>query len=332
MLQSEILPDSPRTGFASAVGVNGYQWWYIDALSDDGRFGLTIIVFVGSVFSPYYAAARRRGPTDPGNHCAINAVLYNPGGRKVWALTERGRNDLIRDAAHLQVGPSAIHWDDKTISVAIDEITVPLPRRLRGQVRLTLPCISREDYAIDHDGRHRWWPISPACRVSVELEAPRLSWQGEAYFDSNRGSEPLEAGFTDWDWSRATLADGGSIVQYHTRPLDPGAAATALALRFDAQGKAERIAPPPGVILPTTGIWRIPRQTGADTAGRTRVRRTLEDTPFYARSMLETQLLGEHVTAFHESLSLVRFRQRWVQSLLPFRMPRNTRPVRGGPG
>ncbi|MEQ8516068.1 MAG: hypothetical protein RIC38_10725, partial [Chromatocurvus sp.] len=92
MHNAETLACTPVTGFAAAVGSNGYQWWYIDALSDDGRFGLTIIVFVGSVFSPYYAAARRRGPTDPGNHCAINAVLYNPGGRKVWALTERGRN------------------------------------------------------------------------------------------------------------------------------------------------------------------------------------------------------------------------------------------------
>lgn len=332
MLDSEILHDSPRAGFAGNVSSNGYQWWYIDALSDDGRFGLTIIVFIGSVFSPYYAAARRRGPTDPGNHCAINAVLYNPGGKKVWALTERGRNNLIRDKSHLQVGPSAIHWDGNQITVAIDEITVPLPRRLRGEVRLELPGISQEDYVIDHSGRHRWWPVSPACRVSVDLQAPRLSWQGEAYFDSNRGSEPLEAGFSDWDWSRATLADGGSVVQYHTRPLDTAAPERTLALRFDAGGSARAITPLPRIALPTTGIWRIPRQTSADAKGNTRVIRTLEDTPFYARSMLETQLLGETVNAFHESLSLERFRQRWVQTLLPFRMPRNTRPVRGGAG
>jgi len=332
MPDSEILPDSPSVGFAGNVSSNGYHWWYIDALSDDRRFGLTIIVFIGSVFSPYYAAARRRGPTDPGNHCAINAVLYNPGGKKVWALTERGRNNLIRDDSHLQIGPSAIHWDGKQITVAIDEITVPLPRRLRGEVRLELPGISQEDYAIDHPGRHRWWPVSPACRVSVDLQAPRLSWQGEAYFDSNRGSEPLEAGFSDWDWSRATLADGGSIVQYHTRPLATSTAEKTLALRFDAQGAARAIGPLPRMTLPTTSIWRIPRQTSADATGDARVLRTLEDTPFYARSMLETQLLGETVTAFHESLCLNRFRQRWVQSLLPFRMPRQTRPVRGGAG
>lgn len=332
MLDAEPPTCPPRPGFAGAVGGDGYQWWYVDALSDDGRFGLTIIVFIGSVFSPYYAAARRRGPTDPENHCAINAVLYNPGGKKVWALTERGRNNLIRDAVHMQVGPSAIHWDGNQVIIAIDEITVPLPRRLRGEIRLQLPGISPDDYPIDHRGRHRWWPISPACRASVVLEAPQLSWQGEAYFDSNRGSEPLEAGFTDWDWSRAILADGGSFVQYHTRPLHPNAPQTAIALRFDAQGKAQTVAPPPRMTLPTTGIWRIPRQTGADPMATTRVLRTLEDTPFYARSMLETHVLGETVTAFHESLSLHRFRQRWVQTLLPFRMPRNTRPVRGGAG
>jgi carotenoid 1,2-hydratase len=38
--------------------------------------------------------------------------------------------------------------------------------------------------------------------------------------------------------------------------------------------------------------------------------------------MIATRLLGEPVNAMHESLSLDRFRKRWVQSLLRFRMPR----------
>jgi carotenoid 1,2-hydratase len=51
--------------FDAPVADGGYLWWYVDALSDDGRHGLTIIALIGSVFSPYYAWARRRGPTDP---------------------------------------------------------------------------------------------------------------------------------------------------------------------------------------------------------------------------------------------------------------------------
>ena len=332
MQDVETPPGPPAMGFATAVGRNGYQWWYIDALSDDRRFGLTLIVFVGSVFSPYYAAARRRGPADPANHCAINAVLYNPGGKKVWALTERGRDNLLRDETRLQVGPSSILWQEQQITVAIDEITVPIPGRLRGEVRLELSGINHDDHAIDPHGRHRWWPVSPCCRIAVDLQNPRLSWQGEAYFDSNRGSEPLEACFSGWDWSRATLSDGSSIVQYHARPLNTATAPRSLALHIDPEGRSRAITPPPMMHLPRTGVWRISRQNGAEGPNGARVLRTLEDTPFYARSMLETQLLGETVTAFHESLSLTRFRRRWVQTLLPFRMPRNTKAVRGGPG
>jgi carotenoid 1,2-hydratase len=47
--------------------------------------------------------------------------------------------------------------------------------------------------------------------------------------------------------------------------------------------------------------------------------RTVEDTPFYARSMVMPDgSRGAQVV--HESLSLARFDSRWVQALLPFRM------------
>ncbi len=38
--------------FGQAVAPGGYAWWYVDALSEDGTKALTIIAFVGSVFSP----------------------------------------------------------------------------------------------------------------------------------------------------------------------------------------------------------------------------------------------------------------------------------------
>ena len=49
---------------------------------------------------------------------------------------------------------------------------------------------------------------------------------------------------------------------------------------------------------------------------------TLEDTPFYARSRIETQLYGERGNIFHESLELDRFASPVVKAMLPFRMPR----------
>jgi carotenoid 1,2-hydratase len=59
----------------------------------------------------------------------------------------------------------------------------------------------------------------------------------------------------------------------------------------------------------------------SDNAGEVTAR-ILEDTPFYARSVIRAQLCGETAIGMHESLSLDRFASRYVQWMLPFRMPR----------
>ena len=56
------------------VRPRGYAWWYVDALSDDGKEGLTLIAFIGSVFSPYYFKGRRRGDDDPRNYCSLERL------------------------------------------------------------------------------------------------------------------------------------------------------------------------------------------------------------------------------------------------------------------
>jgi carotenoid 1,2-hydratase len=94
-----------------------------------------------------------------------------------------------------------------------------------------------------------------------------------------------------------------------------------LALRFAAGGGVADIDAPPAAMLPVTG-WRVARTTRSEEPGAARVIRTLEDTPFYARSVISTRLFGESLTGIHESLSLDRFASPWVQCLLPFRAPR----------
>jgi carotenoid 1,2-hydratase len=49
---------------------------------------------------------------------------------------------------------------------------------------------------------------------------------------------------------------------------------------------------------------------------------TLEDTPFYVRSTLSSQLLGEPVTSIHESISIPRLVSLPVRLMLPWKMPR----------
>jgi carotenoid 1,2-hydratase len=276
--------------------------------------GFTVIGFVGSVFSPYYALARARGVAEPENHVALNVALYGP--RRAWAMTERGAGALVRGAERLAVGPSAMAWDGTALTVRFDERSAPLPRRLRGTVRLFPAALGAETFPLDAAGLHRWTPIAPAARVEVALDEPSLAWSGHGYLDTNTGDEPLERGFSRWDWARAE-ARGEAAILYDAWRRD--GSRLALALRARADGTLERVAMPEASALPRTPLWRIRRTAHGEAP---RVTATLEDTPFYARSTIATRLFGMDARAVHESLDLDRFSRAWVKALLPFRMPR----------
>lgn len=310
--------DQGEPRFDQPVPPGGYLWWYLDALSDDGRHGLSIIAFVGSVFSPYYAWARARGRGDPDNHCALNVALYGEAGRR-WAMTERGRRSVRRGAGEFSVGPSRMAWESNSLIVEFDERAAPWPRRVKGRIRLHTEGLCRFVTALDAGGLHRWGPIAPCARIEVELDHPAVRWSGAAYLDSNEGDEPIDRAFRDWDWSRARLEDGSTAVIYDVRPRS--GQDRVIAERFAASGRHVAFEAPPRQMLPASG-WRIARGVRTESGHPARVLQTLEDTPFYVRSTLSCGLLGESVTAIHESISMPRLVSMPVRLMLPWKMPR----------
>ncbi|MBU3671917.1 MAG: carotenoid 1,2-hydratase [Sinobacteraceae bacterium] len=325
-MQYRHHPVASQTGpdFAASLPTNGYAWWYVDALSDCGRHGLTMIAMLGCVFSPWYAWARAGGrrQINPLEHSALNLALYGAAGHR-WALTERGAADLVRSNGQLTIGRSSLHWDGTALHAEINEITSPWPTRLQGRLRLIPEALIGIDHVIDRDGAHRWYPIAPQARIEVEFSRPRLQWQGHAYFDANQGARPLEDDFHSWNWSRAAL-DDHARVYYDTAWR--GGGGKSLALRFDGRG-VHHCDPPPLQTLPCTP-WGIERTTRCDAGAQASIYKTLENGPFYARSLVDTTVDGQPMRAFHESVSLDRFASRWVQTLLPVRLPR--RPLQRG--
>jgi carotenoid 1,2-hydratase len=284
-------------------------------MSDDGRHGLTIIAFIGSVFSPYYAYRRGRGAADPLDHCAINVALYGLAG-KHWTMTERGRASLQRTSASLAIGPSALVWDSDALTIQIDEVSVPIPSRIRGTVKVFPSATTQFIQTLDSGGHHTWWPIAPVARIEANFHEGALRWSGHGYLDANFGDEPLETRFHRWDWARACLGNLTAVLYEIDRRNETS---LSMALAFDGVGRATNLPQPSRQHLPSTR-WRIARETRADEA--VGVVETIEDAPFYARSFIDTHILGRRTRAMHESLSLDRFRKPWVRGLLPFRMPR----------
>lgn len=296
------------------MGPGGYAWWYIDALSDDGRHGLSLIAFIGSVFSPYYAWS---GWADPFDHCAVNVALYEAGDDR-WAMTERGRGALRRSDSTLEIGPTSFAWGANGLTVAFREITAPIPRRISGTIRLMPEGLVGQVFRLDSAGRHFWRPIAPRAEVEVTLTGPPARWRGTGYFDSNLGREPLHRGFTAWDWCRVHRRHD-TLVFYDVARR--GGEEAGLAMRIGRSGDIAAIDSPPRRRLPAT-LWRMPRSVRWPAESAPNVSRTLEDTPFYARTALDGTFGGEHGAMVHESLSLNRLASPVVRAMLPFRMPR----------
>ena len=305
-----------RPYFDTLVPPQGYRWWYVDALSDDGRFGLTIIGFIGSVFSPYYKKSGRNIPVD---HSCLNIALYGKGAR--WVMTERGAGDTKQERDSLQIGPSAMRWDKDRLIIDIEErdirLGIPWRRRVKGQIILTPELLNERSFKLDPQGHHHWQAIAPRAAVEVKMKQPDISWSGSAYLDSNHGSEPIENGFQSWHWSRAHVAKQVAVI-YEGKRRDGSHFASAL--RFDSSGAPTEVELPMVAPMPYT-YWGMERQTRADR-GHASVIKTWEDSPFYARTALSARLWGEPVVAIQESISLDRLINPVVQFMLPYKMPR----------
>ncbi len=319
---TETRECSKTPDFGTAVEDGGYRWWYLDGISDDRQQAITIIVFVGSVFSPYYRRARSRGDAAAKNYCAVNVALYGRPGKR-WAMTERGAAALFRDREHIRIGPSAMKWKDGEICLDINEVSVPWPAKIRGQIRLLPEVSNTMGFNLDEAGQHYWQPLFPQAQLEVKMSKPNLHWRGTAYFDTNHGSVPLENDFLSWDWSRMHLPGGGSRLIYDRRLVN--GARHCLTVDFDDAGNPTEQRSEAEITLPKTHIWRIPRATRGKLDKTTnKPVETLEDTPFYARSLVNMEHDGRSIEAVHESLVMTRFCQPVVQLMLPFRMPRLT--------
>ncbi|MFN0025275.1 MAG: hypothetical protein ACKVS5_15395 [Parvularculaceae bacterium] len=306
-----------RLRFDLSVAPGGYAWWYIDALSPDGDAGLTIIAFIGSVFSPYYAWS---GRSSPANHCALNVALYAKRGSR-WAMTERSRRRVEIAPHRLAIGASALSWSDCELTIAIHEVAAPLPFPVRGVVKLRPQALTAKTFAIDADGKHRWRPLSPRAAIEVAFENPSLEWQGEGYFDSNDGDEPLEDAFQTWNWARLYSPAHDPVILYDTAPRSGPLRRIAIEIG-DNGAIVDRPSPELHRAAPAP-IFRMERLIGAERGAAPVIVRTLEDAPFYSRSIVETKIDGVTRHGFHESLSGDRLRSPLVRAMLPFRMPRH---------
>ena len=243
-------------------------------------------------------------------------ALYGPRA-SLWSMSERRRSAVARSRDTLAIGGTTASWERGAFVLDIHERAAPIPRRIRGRITVHPEAINPLPFVLEERGRHWWRCLAPRARVTVEMDAPALRWNGSGYLDQNAGAEPIEQAFSEWTWSRAATRDGATIIYDAVRRREPP---LSLALVFDRNARFDERPSPPPARLPHTR-WRLARTTRSDE-GRASAIRSFEDTPFYSRGLVAHTVFGENVESVHESLSLDRFANPLVRLMLPFRMPR----------
>lgn len=329
---------------ASASARGGYAWWYVEAHDTvEQRFGLTLILFAGSVFSPHYADRLRRGEAATGlEHPAVNFALYErgraelPTKQRLWVMNEYPPSALRIGEERLQIQDSSLTYAKGGIThIELHEHTTRFfgrpGQRLDARLTVTAPPPSQAPLELgrSRDGAvHFWQPLAVAGSVDVELDvgSRSLRFRGVAYCDRNFGSGRLEDCFQRWSWAHGVSdgeAERQALVLYHAERLDGGV--TALAVHYD------RPEGPPRVVRVSAEqaasdraggfLWlRVPRRFTVGTAFSQRLDGgALEDTPFYARYATRLHDAGRSYLGVGEYLDLERFSGQTVQRLLTYK-------------
>ena len=131
--------------WSAQPGEKAYEWWYFDALSDDGREAVVIMFTDNYVFSPRYATAAKSNvinladgkPVAPPRFPAIS-FLYAIDGKTVFRHTSEflaTQFSAHSDLAGCTVGESSFRCESASYGTGymVDvDIPLSLSRRLKG--------------------------------------------------------------------------------------------------------------------------------------------------------------------------------------------------------
>lgn len=322
-----------------------HEWWYFDAISDDGRDALVIVWYAGLPFDPAYGVATLRHLRDPSkcpqpralDHSAIGFSWYRDGKTIAYAL-----NGYQADRFQHQAGPFAV--DISTNRVERDgsgyRLTIATPtvegRPIRAEI-LFRPADSTEPFERDlgtPDAPHNWILAAADCRVegSATVGDQSLVFAGRGYHDHNAGAEDLSIAMRRWEWGRVHSGSFADIY-YRSEPHRGEPRALWIVCR---DGRPDLVREGSVEVLTDTqrrnvfGVRHAATLRVEDRAAKLvrRNRALVDDGPFYLRWLAEFDVedgSGDRRSGglgIAELLDTRNLHRPWFNWMIPYRLKR----------
>jgi carotenoid 1,2-hydratase len=212
------------------------EWWYFDAISDDGAYALVVVWYAGLPFDPDYGLATLRHLKNPGrypapnalDHAAIGLSLYYHGKTVAYALNRypAGRFEHTAEPFSLAVGNSRIDRDQGGYRLQVDTPAQDGRSMIRADLNF-VPAGGTESLERNLGGKGgapHWILAAADCRVeaTIALEGKggfELKFQGRGYHDHNAGEEEISVAWTRWRWGRVHVGSR-TVIYYQAEPRD----------------------------------------------------------------------------------------------------------------
>ncbi len=317
------------------------EWWYFDAISDDGRYAVVIVWYAGLPFDPDYGVATLRHLKDPSrypapdplDHAAIGLSLYDRGKTVAYALNRYAADRFSHTAEPFEVAIAGSHVSRDADGYRL-HVETPARDGLRtilADLRFT-PAFATGSLERDLGGAggpHHWILAAADCRVegSIRLgedDGPAIEFHGRGYHDHNAGAEEISAAWVRWRWGRVHIGNKTSIY-YQAEPRD-GRKRSLWVVCEDGQPVDVR----DDVPLRLDEWRRNPlgiryASSLAVEGAQWRHRNLVDYGPFYLRWLSEFTVGGETATGICELLEAAKLHNPWFNWMIPYRLKRPKR-------
>lgn len=251
-------PEGEKFSFSSSVAADvwhpkkdakAYEWWYFDALSDDGSEAIVIIFLDNFIFSPRYnktetadsaasdsESLRQRlrrtlfSPKaafqNPNARFPAVAFVYYRDGKPVYrAINEFGEKDFAASAEkpECRIGDCSFTFESASYgSGYLISIKANLSRERRLEAAfewLSIEADFAPERAAAKDAAHNWNMVAPRSDVSGKITvfdrknaiADIRHFRGSGYHDHNLDNRWLPETVEDWHWGRVHFADSTAV-------------------------------------------------------------------------------------------------------------------------
>lgn len=215
-------------------GAKSYEWWYFDALSDDGKESVVIIFLDNFVFSPRYntaASKDKNGSTKkdsapPYTKTPAVVFVYYRNGKPVYrAINEFTEADFKASSAHPECHIGDNHLVFKSAPYGSGYlITINAKLSNNRRIEALFEWLDIESDFIPeaeniNKSSHYWNLVAPRTDVSGRIsvfgkngkETDVKHFRGTGYHDHNIDNRWLPETVRDWHWGRVHFADSTAV-------------------------------------------------------------------------------------------------------------------------